>query len=298
MSRIRLAIVKTLLRSFKGYKDYTNILNTRKTIEKLAGTLDTRIKGIEYSAQSIDGLECEWIIPASAMPKKVLLYFHGGGYAICSSVTHRDLVSDIARHAGISALVVNYRLAPEFKYPAPVEDAAKIYNWLLANGYSGSEICLGGDSAGGGIVISTLAYLRNNKITQPKCAFVISPWLDLSLTGDSYKTKQKQDPMLPANVFPVWRDNYLGGADTLSEYASPIFHSLKGLPPVLVQVGEDELLLSDSVRFAAKAKEDGVDVRLEVYPRMFHVFNAFWRIIPKAREANRKLGEFIKAQLA
>ena len=131
----------------------------------------------------------------------------------------------------------------------------------------------------------------------PKCAIAISPWLDHTLTSESFTSKEHIDPLLAAKEFPKVVQYYMNGADAKSLYASPIFHSLKNLPPVYVQVGEEEILLSDSTTFAEKAKADGVDVRLEVYPEMFHVFNAFWKILPKAREANKKLGEFMHAQL-
>jgi len=142
-----------------------------------------------------------------------------------------------------------------------------------------------------------LLYLRDNGIDLPKCAIAISPWLDHTMSGNSYKTNKDIDPMLVAEGFPVWSKFYMGEADPTSAYASPIFHSLENLPPIYIQVGEEEILLDDSVRFAEKAKLEGVEIRLEIFAKKFHVFNAFWRILPRAREANKKLGIFLAEQL-
>lgn len=298
MSTIRLFFVKQLLRRVKNRADYTNVLYARRGFEKLVSKFNNHLHGFTYTQFHVGELKAEWITPDGADEKKVLLFFHGGGYATGSINTHRALVSQIAKHAGVKALLFDYRLAPENKYPAPIEDAATMYQWLLSNGYSPNQVAFGGDSAGGGMSIGSLLYLRDHNIPLPKCAIALSPWLDHTMTGHSYHGHKDIDPMLVAEGFPLWSNNYMGDADPKSPYASPIFHSLKGLPPIYVQVGHEEILLDDSTRFEAKAKEDGVDVIVEVYPKKFHVFNAFWRVLPKAREANKKLGEFIKAQLA
>lgn len=297
MSVIRLYFIKKLLRRIKSRADYNNIEYARRGFEKIAGRFNTQLSGFSYEGDTIAEMKSEWVIPKGADESKVLLYFHGGGYATGSINTHRALVSKIAEYAGVKALIINYRLAPEFKYSAPIEDAVKAYQWLMENGYSNSQICFGGDSAGGGITICTLIYLRDKNIPLPKCAIALSPWLDLSMSGESYKTKHDEDPMLMAAAFPIWSKNYLGEADAKSPYASPIFHDLSKLPPIYIQVGEEEILLDDSKRFEAKAKEQGVDVKLEIFSKKFHVFNAFWRVLPKAREANKKLGEFLHEQL-
>jgi acetyl esterase/lipase len=298
MPYIPLFILKAFLRRVKAKAGYDNPQRARRGFEKLISKWNKPLGGFNYLAENGSGVEGEWIFPQGCDKTKVLLYFHGGGYFVGSYNTHRALVSKLAANAGISALSINYRMAPEHPYPAAIEDCAKVYEWLLTKGFASSQICFGGDSAGGGCTIGTLTYLRDKNIALPKCAIALSPWLDHTFSGDSFPHKDSVDPMLLAEGFPFVSKYYLGEQDTKSPYASPIFHSLKGLPPVYVQVGEDELLLSDSVRFAEKAKADGVDVNLEVYPRMFHVFNAFWRIIPTARRANKKLGEFIQQQLS
>jgi epsilon-lactone hydrolase len=294
---VRLFFVKSLLRRVKNAANYHNIPRARAGFEKAVGKFNTHMSGFAYQEILIGNMKCEWITPNVCDPTKVLLYFHGGGYATGSVNTHRALVSKLAEHAHTKALVIEYRLAPENKYPAPIQDAHIAYEWLLQNGYKPENIAFGGDSAGGGVTIGTLYYLRDNKVALPKCAIAISPWLDLTLSGESYHHKKDHDPMLVHEAFPIWVANYLGSADPTAPYASPVFHQPTGLPPIYIQVGEEEMLLDDSIRFAEKCKAAGVSIKLEVYPKKFHVFNAFWRVLPKAREANKKLGEFIKEQL-
>ncbi|HLP50651.1 MAG TPA: alpha/beta hydrolase [Chitinophagales bacterium] len=297
MPYIPLFILKHFLRRVKSRANVSNPQAARRGFERITGKWNTPLSGFTYQPIEAAGIHAEWIYPEGCDKTKVLLYFHGGGYFTGSYNTHRALVSKLAQNAGISALNINYRLAPEHPYPAAIEDCASVYQWLLAQGFSSVNICFGGDSAGGGCTIGTLTYLRDKGIPLPKCAIAISPWLDHTFAGDSFPHKDAVDPMLLASAFPDVSKYYMGDSDANSPYASPLFHSLAGLPPVLVQVGEDELLLSDSVRFAEKAKADGSDVMLEVYPGMFHVFNAFWRVMPKARLANKKLGEFMRKQL-
>ncbi len=299
MPYVPLFLLKTALRRLKKRSDYTNPQVARAKFEKLIGKWNKPLKGFTYQPDNADGVTGEWILPAGCDKTKVLLYFHGGGYFVGSTNTHRSLASQIAKNAGVSAFSINYRLAPEHPYPSAIEDCAKAYEWLLnEKKFLPQQICFGGDSAGGGCVIGTLCYLRDNGFALPKCAIAISPWLDHTFSGHSFPSHSEIDPMLLADGFPTVRDYYMQGVDPKAPYASPVFHSLKSLPPVMVHVGDHELLLSDSTRFAEKAKEDGVDVRLEVFPKMFHVFHAFWRVVPKAREANKKLGAFLKEQLS
>ena len=294
---IRLFFIKKMLRRVKNNANYENIIGARKGFERMVSKFNTPLKGFKYEQFYIDHMKCEWVIPDSCDETKVLLYFHGGGYATGSINTHRALVSKIVEYAGIKALIIDYRLAPEHKYPAPIEDAAKAYEWLLAHDYSFEKIAFGGDSAGGGITLGTLLYLRDNHLPLPKCAIAISPWTDMTLSGNSYHHKRDHDPMLVHEAFPIWVKNYMNSAPLQSPYASMIFAPLHNLPPIYIQVGEEEMLLDDSIRFAEKAKQEGTKVTLEVFEKKFHVFNAFWRVLPKAREANKKLGEFIKRNL-
>lgn len=297
MAYIPLFLLKAVLRRLKKRGDVSNPQLARRAFEKITARWNRPVEGFGYVSETADGVPGEWIFPPHAGKTKVLLYFHGGGYFAGSTNTHRSLVSQIALHAQVSAFSINYRLAPEHPYPAAIEDCVKAYRWLLTKGFSPNQICLGGDSAGGGCVIGTLAFLRDNNIPLPQCAIALSPWLDLTLSGETLHTHKNLDPMLLAESIPMVRDYYMAGQAANTAYASPIFHSLAKLPPVYVQVGEHEILLSDSLRFAEKAGQDGTSVTLEVFPKMFHVFHAFWSVLPKAREANKRLGRFLSTQL-
>lgn len=294
---LRLFFLKKMLRRIKDNADYKNIPRARRGFERSVERFNQPLKGFTYLPFEAVGLTGEWIKPAEANEKQILLYFHGGGYATGSHLTHRSLVAQIANAAKVNALVINYRLAPEHKYPAPIEDAVKVYEWLLQNQYDPSQIAFGGDSAGGGVAFGTLLYLRHQNIPLPKCAIGLSPWLDMTQSGDSHSNKRHIEPMLTTEALPLWIENYLGDADPKSPYCSPMFHSLIGLPPTYIQVGDEEVLLDDSVLFVKKAQEDGVAITFEIYKNHFHVFHGFWHVLPKAREANKKLGEFIKTQL-
>lgn len=298
MAYLPLFLIKAALRRLKKRGDVSNPQLARRGFEKLTARWNRPVEGFGYVAEMADGVSGEWIFPPGGDKTKVLLYFHGGGYFSGSTNTHRSLVSQITKLAGVSCFSINYRLAPEHPYPAAIEDCAKAYRWLLAKGFSANDICFGGDSAGGGCVMGALTFLRDNQVQLPKCAIALSPWLDLTLSGETLHTHKDLDPMLRADSMPMVRDFYMAGQVAGAAYASPIFHSLKNLPPIYVQVGEHELLLSDSLRLAEKAKEDGTTVTLDIFPKMFHVFNAFWPVLPAARDANKKLADFLSTQLS
>jgi monoterpene epsilon-lactone hydrolase len=293
-----LSILKCAMRRFKKKANWRDISDVRYGFEQIGRKYDKVNKFCRHGSFQIERMKAEWIIPkANPDTKKVLLYFHGGGYAAGSINTHRAQVSQLVMLSGIRALLIEYRLAPEHKYPAPIEDAVLAYDWLLANNYLPEHIAFGGDSAGGGLTVGALLYLRDQGKPLHKCAICLSPWLDLTLSGGSQVTKELADPMLVKEAFPLWVSNYLGDADPRSPYASPLFAELHGLPPVYIQVGSEEMLLDDSVRFADKAKAAGSTVTLEIFEGYFHVFQAFFRVLNQAREANKKLAAFLVQQL-
>ena len=293
-----LTLVKYILRDFKSKAQWKDIHQVRFGFEQIGRKNDKPNKQCRYEHIQIERMKAEWIIPKNNPgTDRVLLYLHGGGYAAGSILTHRAHISQLVMLSGVRALMIEYRLAPEHKFPAAVEDAAFAYQWLLDNGYQPEHIAFGGDSAGGGLTVASLLYLRDHQMPLPQCAICLSPWLDLTLTGESQTTKEKIEPMLVKEAMPLWVSNYLGDADPKTPYASPLFDDLHGLPPIYIQVGSDELLLDDSIRFAQKAKEAGVALTMDVYEGYFHVFQAFYRVLRKSREANRKLAEYLKAQL-
>jgi acetyl esterase/lipase len=293
-----LSILKYGMRRFQKKANWRDISEVRYGFEQIGRKYYKANKACRYSSFQIERMKAEWIIPVSKPDTdRVLLYFHGGGYAAGSISTHRAQVSQMVMLSGVKALLIEYRLAPEHKYPAPIEDAVLAYDWLLTNNYKPEHIAFGGDSAGGGLTVATLLYLRDHNKPLPRCAICLSPWLDLTLTGETQVTKEKVEPMLVKEAFPLWVSNYLGDADPKDPYASPIFADLHGLPPIYIQTGSEELLLDDSLRFVDKAKVAGSPVTLDVYQGYFHVFQAFFRVLKAARQANKKLAEFLVQQL-
>jgi len=225
------------------------------------------------------------------------VYLHGGGYVAGSPRTHRGLVSRIAKAAGCVALVPDYRLAPEHPFPAALEDARLALGYAMDHGPEGASpsarVVLAGDSAGGGLSLATIVAARDAHERLPARVATLSAWTDLAATGASVRTRAEVDPMIPAALLAGWCKHYLGEHDPRDPLASPLYADLRGLPPMLLQVGDAEVLLDDSVRFAARAGEAGVDATLEVFPDLFHVFQAFAGALPEGRAAIAKLAAFL-----
>jgi acetyl esterase/lipase len=227
-----------------------------------------------------------------------VLYLHGGAYVIGGVHTHRGLTGGVSRSSGARVLSVDYRLAPEHPYPAAVEDAVAAYGFLLEQGIRPEAIAIAGDSAGGGLTVATLLALREAGEPLPAAGVLISPWLDLSLSGETLKTKAAEDPLVTQDLLARTAEAYLAGADPTTPTASPLFADLAGLPPLLVQVGSAETLLDDSRRFAERAVAAGVDVTLEVWDEMIHVWHAFAGLLPEADQAVGGIGEYLRERLA
>lgn len=241
------------------------------------------------------GVKAEWIVPPGADAERVLLYFHGGGYVMGSINTHRAMVARMARAARTRALAIDYRLAPEHPFPAAVEDATAAYRWLLAQGSKPSKIAFAGDSAGGGLTLATLLALRDAQTPLPACAVPISPWTDAEGTGASIQTKAAQDPMVREADLRRYGKLYGGNTDLKHPLISPLYGDYRGIPPLLIQVGEAEIILDDSTRVAERAKQAGVQVDLEVWEEMVHVWHIFAKLLPEAQQAIEKLGSYVIA---
>lgn len=250
---------------------------------------------ISQSFVNIQGLDGEWITPDEVIDDRVILYLHGGGYVIGSVNTHRDLIARICRAGKARSLAINYRLAPEDPFPAALEDAIKAYLWLIAEDISPQKIILAGDSAGGGLVLSTLISLRDSGNPLPAGAVCLSPWTDLAGTGESINTKASSDPFLSPDEDHAIAKLYAGDNDLKHPLISPLYADLRGLSPFLIQVGTEEILLDDSIRLARRLKESGVKVTLEVWEGMIHVFQVFAKFLPEGREAIAGIGKFIDA---
>lgn len=248
--------------------------------------------------EAVDGdVRGEWLIPEQLrFPDSVLLYFHGGGYVSCSARGHRAITATLARLIGCRVFSVDYRLAPEHPCPAAADDALKSYHWLLEKGIKPQNIALAGDSAGGGLVVSTLVRLRDQGAPLPACAAGISPWVDLS--GDFPCTNLKSCAMFFREDGLAFAKVYLNGTSGRSLVASPVLAELHGLPPLLIQAAESELLYDDSVRLHEKAKAGAVDSTLHIYKGLPHVWQIFAGAVPEADQALQEIAEFVSQKFS
>lgn len=274
------------------------------SIQEVRAEIDARAgKGIHIPRGAVSRelvavtVPAEWIEPRKTASRRAILYLHGGGYTLCSPATHRGLAGRLALTCDARILLIAYRLAPDNPFPAALEDALIAYHWLLAEGISAEQIALGGDSAGGGLVLSTVVSLREAGETLPAALFLLSPWTDLTFSGESMRTRKKIDPMFGGDSGSSFAPAYVGTHDPAHPLISPLFADLHGLPPTLIQVGNDEILLSDSTRLEEKMKAMGVDARLEVWDGMWHVFQVFAPWVPESGQAIKNIGRFVSERI-
>lgn len=272
----------------------TSIPKLRQRVENSAGRLGKVLSEIEVSPLETNEFSAEWIRTDQARDDRAILYFHGGGYVMGSSRSHRAIVSKFVAGSGINALVVDYRLAPEHPFPAALNDSLAAYSWLLTQGYPPSRIAFAGDSAGGGLCLATLLAARQQRTPLPAAAVTLSPWTDLKCTGNSY---QRKDPLAPDGSWFVYGKYYVGDNDPALPLISPLYGDLVGLPPLLIYVGENESMLDDSTQFAEKAEYSGVNVRLHVGKGMVHCYPALSPLFPEAKEAMEDICGFLSTHL-
>lgn len=287
--RIRALLKQYVAPMFAGSSSLEEL---RAFLENLAqGPLPpgTRVEKI-----TIGRTPAEWVSGPNAEEGRVIFYLHGGAYALGSCNSHRDLAARLAIASGARALVIEYRLAPENPFPAGLEDAVAAYRWLIERGTKPGNIVIAGDSAGGGLTLATLLSLRDAGDPLPAGAVLLSPWTDLAITGESYTSRAEFDPMLSKAGMPQTVAFYLGDRDPKTPLASPLYADLHGLPPLHIHVGEDEVLLDDSTRLAERARAAGVDVSLEVWEGMWHVFPTSAAQLPEGAQAIEKIGAFVK----
>ncbi|OGW34113.1 MAG: hypothetical protein A2X58_11335 [Nitrospirae bacterium GWC2_56_14] len=253
--------------------------------------------GVLKQPVTAGGVAAEWIHPQEAPREKVLFYLHGGAYVMGSCNTHRNMAAHMARACGMRALLLDYRLAPEHPFPAALDDAVAAYHWLLCNLISAENIVIAGDSAGGGLALATLVSLRDGGYPLPAAGVCLTPWTDLAGTAESLETRVKADPKLTLQDLVPGR-HYVGENDPCHPLISPLYADLRGLPPLLIHGAGDDMLLDDAVRVAERAKAAGVDVTLEVWKRMWHVFHRHAPKLPEARRAVESIGTFARRRLA
>jgi acetyl esterase/lipase len=244
-----------------------------------------------------NGVTAEWTTTPGADPSRVILFLHGGGYISGSLDSHRHMIAEAGRQARARTLALAYRLAPEHPFPAALEDAVAGYRFLLAQGIAPSRIAMAGESAGGGCAVAALVSLRDAGVALPGCIWCSSPWVDLGITGASVATKAAEDPLLQKPYLKELASAYLHGANPRTPLASSLYAELRGLPPMLIQVGSAEILLDDAVRLAGAAGVVDVRVRLEIWPDMIHAWHLFYQQLEAGRRALADVGAFIQAEL-
>ena len=267
--------------------------------------VDTTIRCIRTN---IDGISAEWVIAPGGNPDVRLLYLHGGGFVSGSSEFYLALAGRIAAAARCVVLLPDYRLAPEYPFPAGLEDCIHAYEWLRASGPNGPgrarATFIAGDSAGGGLTLATLLALRDRGRPLPVAAIALSPFADLTLSGESIRSEAELDPIMHPRCLPDFVKHYVADAeagadaDVRNPLVSPVFGEYSSIPPLLIQVGEHEIIRDDSVHTAAKARADGVDVQLEIWPGMFHVFQSHEPLLPEGGQAIEHIASFMRSCLA
>ena len=252
-----------------------------------------------YELVKTEQFVMEYLKPKQAVTGRVILQLHGGGYVGAMRNAYRmfaGLYNEVSH--GMSVLTPDYRVAPEHPYPAALEDAVCAYEWLLAQGWFSEQIIVAGDSAGGGLAMALCHYLINHGRQLPCGIIAMSPWTDLTAGGESYDTNYERDPLFgKTRDSLIYNRDYVGDHDPMDEYISPMFGDFRGFPPMLIQVGSYEMLLSDSVDVAAKARGQGVKVRLSIYDGMFHIFQMAAKMLPESRKAWVEIGKFIEILL-
>jgi acetyl esterase/lipase len=261
------------------------------------GEMGSLPPGCQHEPTTLGGVKGERIAPTRALEGRRILYLHGGGYVGGSPRSHRPLVARLADAARSAALSLDYRLAPEHPFPAAVDDAVSAYRALLAEGVWPERTIIAGDSAGGGLALAVALKLKDEGLPQPAGLFVISPWADLTQSHATYKTKATDDPMITRERLKESARDYLNGAGARDPLASPVFGDFTDVAPMLVQVGSEEVLLGDSLRLAERAGHARVEVRLEVWPEMIHVWHAFGGQLTAARRAIAAAGVWMDEKL-
>lgn len=259
------------------------------------GNLTAEPRGVDYLETEAAGLPAMWAVPKEGAEDRVLLCMHGGGFLSGSIYTHRKMFAHLAKAVGARALIFDYHLAPAHTHPSQVNEAMAVYRWLLDQGVG--PIAFAGDSAGGGLAIATQLLARERGLPLPAAALLLSPWVDMAVTGESYVTNRDRDPFFFADSVREFAGLFLGGRDPQDPLASPLYADLTGLGPIYIQVGGAETLLDDARRLAEHARGAGVEVRLDVFPDMLHTFQMAAGRAPEADDAIHRMAEWARPRL-
>ncbi|GKQ52287.1 alpha/beta hydrolase [Bradyrhizobium sp. Ce-3] len=286
--------IERLRAIYRGWTRETSVAQMRRDWDQAFAGCSVPVTCQPVSADGVDG---EWLVPSGAPRDKAILYLHGGGFRIGSIASHRELAARVADASGCRVLTIAYRLAPEHRFPAALDDVLIAFQYLRDQGPRPAQIAFAGDSAGGNLVLAAMLAARDRGLPLPAAGALMSPWTDLAATGASYQSRAAADPIHQRAMILALARNYLGkDGDPRDPLASPLYADLAGLPPLLVQVGDRETVRDDSTELVAKAKAAGVDVELQVWDGMIHVFQMFPEI-PQAREAIAALADFLRNHL-
>lgn len=271
--------------------------DVRNRVEEHWGTLTTEPGGVDYLEIEVAGAPALWAIPKGSAEDRVILSIHGGGFISGSIYTHRKLFGHLAKAVGARALLTDYRGTPKYRHPAPVEDTTTAYRWLLDQGVTANHIAFAGDSSGGNLSVATALNARDLGLPAPAALMVMSPWVDMTLSGATYQSNRETEAFFYQDVVQFLATVFLGDADPKDPLASPLFADLTGLPPMFIQVGGDETLLDDSRRLDENARNAGVDVRLDVFPEQLHTFQMAAGRAPESDDAIRRFADWVRPKL-
>ena len=275
----------------------TDAYKTRRRLHTLANLLPTAM-GVRRTPDRIANFKVEWLTPGKAPDDKLILYMHGGAFIMGGFATHRPFVSHIARSAAIRTVIPQYRLAPEHPFPAAIEDGISVYQSLISTGLMPEDIIFAGDSAGANLALAMLLTLRDSGQPLPAAACLLSPWIDLAVTGETMTTNAAVDPWFRAEDIKHIAKYYCDESEMTNPLVSPLYADVSRLPPLFIQVGGDEILLSDSTRLADKVRSSGGQVSIEIWPGMWHVFQSFVGAMPESGKAIDQIGDYVRHTFA
>jgi monoterpene epsilon-lactone hydrolase len=294
----RAALLRAALRLEKRLlgKRRRSMTQVRKRLALLAPFVPGRRNYTRMTPVDVGGVPGMLAAVAQSRGEHCVLYFHGGGYCIGTAALYRDFLWRIAAATHAQVLYFDYRLAPEHPFPAALDDAVATYRWMITR-FDRRHVAFAGDSAGGGLVFATLLRLRDEGVELPAAAAALSPWTDLTLTGESMRANAEADPMLDPDNLPHLARNYCAGADPRNPYISPVYGNPAGLPPALIQAGSDEILRDDAVRMADKMRAVGCAAEVEIWEQMPHVWHLYARLVPEGPRAIARIGEFLQERM-
>lgn len=294
MGSVRSNIIRETSKLFlKSWNSKNKTINEQRASMEVLTKLIPIPKNFNIDKRNADGVYVEELYSLEDSSNGVILHLHGGAYTFGELNSQHIFATTISKQTSCKVILPKYRLAPEYPFPAAIEDSLKVYQWLINQGIDASKIILSGDSAGGGLAVATVMALRDRKIPLPAAIVCLSPWVDLLMTGESHKTKIKSDFALSAMDLDKSAKFYAGGQDLKNPLISPVYGDFTEFPPMLIHVGTEEILLDDSVMLAEKAKESNVDVKIKIWEGMWHVWHLMGNVVPEGKEAIEEVCEFI-----